>query len=146
MKMNNAFTFILFSLLIWTACAEDPKNNTEKEAHTRHTSTTLSVSSSKDTVNVQKVKPLIPEFPGGTAKLQEYVNQKINKSLGSSKVIVQFRLDEAGKVYEATCTACIPENEAIKKDAIAVIKSMPPWNLSDNEKMNQMERVQILQY
>lgn len=85
----------------------------------------------------QKVKifedyELMPSFPGGTAKLLEYINENIRypkeakDSCIQGKVIVTFMIEKDGSITEAKVAKGI--DSLLDAEAVRIVESMPKWS------------------
>ncbi len=73
----------------------------------------------------------MPEFPGGTKKMMEYLGKNVKfppaaKANGiSGKVYVNFTVGKDGKIRNIKILRGV--HDLLDKEAIRVIKAMPPW-------------------
>ena len=73
-----------------------------------------------------------PEFPGGATAIMQYIANNINypkeaaEKEVSGKVIVQFIINEEGKITTPTIIKSV--HPLLDKEAIVVIKNMPNWS------------------
>jgi protein TonB len=72
-----------------------------------------------------------PEFPGGNEALKKWLSKNLNYPAMASrmgiegKVVVQFTVDEAGKISDATVIE--PLHKLCDNEALRLVKSMPAW-------------------
>jgi protein TonB len=70
----------------------------------------------------------MPEYPGGSEALQEYISLNLKypalKEV-SGKVIVSFVVDKKGKVIDVKVKNEV--DAALAKEAIRLVKAMPLW-------------------
>jgi len=89
----------------------------------------------KDTVFITIDKA--PEFPGGMNALGQFFSDNIRypakarKNGEQGRVIVQFVIDETGKIIEVEIFHSV--SPALDKEAIRLIKSMPKWTPGEHE-------------
>ncbi len=75
----------------------------------------------------------MPEFPGGTAKLMEYLKRNIKYPQDAveggieGKVFVRFVVDKEGGINDATVLRGVPGGPMLDQEALRVVKSMPNW-------------------
>lgn len=73
----------------------------------------------------------MPEFPGGQAKMMEYLSKNIHypqeaiKNGVSGKVFVRFIVTEAGNIEDVEVVRRV--NPLLDREAVRVVKSMPKW-------------------
>ena len=73
----------------------------------------------------------MPEFPGGTKKMMQYLSKNVKfppaaKANGiSGKVYVNFTVGKNGKIRDIKILRGV--HDLLDKEAIRVIKAMPPW-------------------
>lgn len=78
-----------------------------------------------------KEEAIIPEFPGGEEKMTAYIADSLQypfiaqRTKTQGKVIVQFMVDTAGKVSNASIVRSA--DYYLNKEAIRVINAMPDW-------------------
>jgi len=81
--------------------------------------------------NVFIAVEIMPEFPGGTEALMQYLSNSIQYPKDAKekkiegKVFVSFIITELGKVSEVKILRGV--NESLDKEAIRVVKEMPDW-------------------
>jgi len=99
-----------------------------------------------DTSELYRVVPLMPQFPGGEAKMFKYFVENLDfPMLDSSEVIlgriiIQFVIDEDGKVRHAKVNSKVaPE---IARVFLEVINALPLW--TPGEKDGNRVRVQYV--
>ncbi len=74
---------------------------------------------------------VMAKFPGGDAACRKYLQknlkypQKAEMKGKEGRVIVKFVVDKKGKITQVE--AIRGENEALKKEAVRVVKKMPRW-------------------
>jgi protein TonB len=72
-----------------------------------------------------------PEFPGGNEALKKWLSKNLNYPAMASrmgiegKVVVQFTVDEQGKISDATVIE--PLHKLCDNEALRLVKSMPAW-------------------
>lgn len=103
-----------------------------------------------DRIDIKEFKPIIeeeekvdeteifvhaekmPEFPGGTAALFQFLNNNLKYPAPSrdngtqGRVIVQFVVDKDGSINDLVIVRSV--DPYLDKEALRVIKSMPKWN------------------
>ena len=73
----------------------------------------------------------MPEFPGGTAALMEYLRKNIRypsicrENNIQGKVIISFIVNKNGKIVEPEVVKTV--NPSLDKEALRVISTMPDW-------------------
>jgi protein TonB len=73
----------------------------------------------------------MPEFPGGQVELLKYLQKNLRYPAAArengieGKVVLQFVVDESGKISEIQTVRDIGGGCA--EEAIRVVRSMPPW-------------------
>lgn len=81
--------------------------------------------------NVFIAVELMPEFPGGTTAMMEYISKSLKypsdafEAKITGKVFVSFVINEKGKVTEAKVLRGI--GTSCDKEAIRVVNEMPDW-------------------
>lgn len=76
----------------------------------------------------------MPEFPGGTAKLMEFLKRNIRYPQDAveagieGKVFVRFVVDKQGGIRDVTVLRGVPGGPMLDKEALRVVKSMPLWS------------------
>ena len=76
---------------------------------------------------------LQPKFPGGDEAMTQFISDNLqypseDKRKGvSGKVVVEFQLDEEGRVAEAKAMSGSTGTKAMEAEALRVIKLMPNW-------------------
>jgi len=81
----------------------------------------------------EPVKDVIinPEFPGGMAECKKWLQKRLEYPAMASrmgiegKVIVQFTVDESGKISDATVVQSL--HKLCDNEALRLVKSMPAW-------------------
>jgi TonB family protein len=79
-----------------------------------------------------KATTIMPEFPGGEAKLMSYIADSIQYPFAAKqlktqgKVFVQFMVDKAGKVSDAKTVRRF--DYFLDKEAVRVVSTMPDWS------------------
>lgn len=74
---------------------------------------------------------VMPEFPGGYKALLSYLSKNVKypaiaqQNGIKGKVYVKFVVDEKGRIYNATIARGV--DQALNKEALRVINSMPLW-------------------
>ncbi len=75
-----------------------------------------------------------PAYPGGDAAMMKYLNDNINYPMSArdegmeGTVFIDFVVDENGNVIDVTAVDFVgDENQALKDEAIRLVKSMPKW-------------------
>jgi hypothetical protein len=70
----------------------------------------------------------MPSFPGGEARLVDYISKNLKRPRGSrpGMVFVNFLIDPKGKVLFPYVTKGI--NKECDKEAVRLIRNMPAWN------------------
>jgi protein TonB len=82
---------------------------------------------------LEPVKDVIisPEFPGGTDALMKWLNENLRYPAIASligiegKVVVEFTVDENGKISEVTVTESL--HKVCDREAIRLVNAMPDW-------------------
>lgn len=80
-----------------------------------------------DTVVSATPKEVLPEFPGGQAKLDEFIKSKLHpvKGLSGKKVIVYFVVEKNGQLNHVKVIKGLTVEA--NKEAVRVIKLLPKW-------------------
>ncbi|HOH74309.1 MAG TPA: energy transducer TonB [Paludibacteraceae bacterium] len=74
----------------------------------------------------------MPEFPGGEAAMNQFINRTIRYPVIAQengiqgRVVVQFVVNTDGKIVDVEVVRGV--EESLDKEAIRVVKAMPPWN------------------
>lgn len=74
----------------------------------------------------------MPEFPGGEAAMNQFINRTIRYPVIAQengiqgRVVVQFVVNTDGKIVDVEVVRGV--EESLDKEAVRVVKSMPPWN------------------
>lgn len=74
----------------------------------------------------------MPEFPGGEAAMSQFINRTIRYPVIAQengiqgRVVVQFVVNTDGKIVDVEVVRGV--EESLDKEAIRVVKAMPPWN------------------
>ncbi len=111
--------------LLALACAQKSERPAEEPAGT------ASVTAESDSAQVFDVVEQMPEFPGGSAELLDYLmeNLKYPKDAEESKtegrVIVTFVVDEEGRIVEPQVAKGV--SPSLDAEALRVVQSMPQW-------------------
>ena len=75
---------------------------------------------------------LMPSFPGGSAKLLEYINENLHypkeakDSCIQGKVVVSFTIERDGSITEAKVAKGI--DSLLDAEAVRIVESMPKWS------------------
>ena len=75
---------------------------------------------------------LRPSFPGGTAKLLEYINENLHYPKEAKdiciqgKVVVSFTIERDGSITEAKVAKGI--DSLVDAEAVRIVESMPKWS------------------
>jgi len=80
-----------------------------------------------------------PEFPGGFQALMRFLSDNIQypaeartrRNIQQGRVIVQFVIDETGKVVEVKVIESV--SPALDREAVRVVESMPNWTPGKHE-------------
>ncbi len=76
---------------------------------------------------------ILPQFPGGESKLQDFISANINYPTRAQKKgnvgtsYISFIVDETGAVANIRIFKGIPGCEACDEEAVRVVKQMPKW-------------------
>ena len=111
--------------LLALACAQKSERPAEEPAGA------ASVTAESDSAQVFDVVEQMPEFPGGSAELLDYLmeNLKYPKDAEESKtegrVIVTFVVDEEGRIVEPQVAKGV--SPSLDAEALRVVQSMPQW-------------------
>lgn len=76
----------------------------------------------------------MPGFIGGDSALQVYLSENIKypeearKKNAQGRVIIEFVMDEEGKVAQAEVKRSVENGASLDKEALRVIRNMPKWN------------------
>lgn len=74
----------------------------------------------------------MPEFPGGEAAMNQFISRNIRYPVIAQengiqgRVVVQFVVNTDGKIVDVEVVRGV--EESLDKEAVRVIKAMPPWN------------------
>ncbi|HOR40261.1 MAG TPA: energy transducer TonB [Paludibacteraceae bacterium] len=74
----------------------------------------------------------MPEFPGGEAAMNQFINRTIRYPVIAQengiqgRVVVQFVVNTDGKIVDVEVVRGV--EESLDKEAVRVVKAMPPWN------------------
>ncbi|NLK92073.1 MAG: energy transducer TonB [Bacteroidales bacterium] len=74
----------------------------------------------------------MPEFPGGEAAMSQFINRTIRYPVIAQengiqgRVVVQFVVNTDGKIVDVEVVRGV--EESLDKEAVRVVKAMPPWN------------------
>lgn len=74
----------------------------------------------------------MPEFPGGEAAMNQFISRNIRYPVIAQengiqgRVVVQFVVNTDGKIVDVEVVRGV--EESLDKEAIRVVKAMPPWN------------------
>lgn len=74
----------------------------------------------------------MPEFPGGEAAMNQFINRSIRYPVIAQengiqgRVVVQFVVNTDGKIVDVEVVRGV--EESLDKEAVRVVKAMPPWN------------------
>ncbi|NDV57582.1 energy transducer TonB [Bacteroides sp. 519] len=85
-----------------------------------------------DETEIFAIAEKMPEFPGGTAALFEYLNKSIKyptvaiETGTQGKVITQFVVDKDGSISDIQVVRSV--DPYLDKEAIRVIRAMPKWS------------------
>ncbi|WP_184545103.1 energy transducer TonB [Mucilaginibacter sp. FT3.2] len=73
------------------------------------------------------LKEVLPEFPGGQGKLDEFIKSKLHpvKGVSGKKVIVYFVVEKTGKLNHVKVIKGLTAEA--NKEAVRVIKLSPKW-------------------
>ena len=111
--------------LLALACAQKSERPTEEPVGTE------GVAAANDDAQVFEVVEQMPEFPGGSAELMDYLmnNLKYPKDAEESKtegrVIVTFVVDKEGRIVEPKVVKGV--SPSLDAEALRVVQSMPQW-------------------
>ena len=83
----------------------------------------------KSSTDVCSSDPGMPSFPGGTQKLNEFINQNIQDSIiqpGTfGRVFVNLAIDTSGSIKKISILHGV--NDAVDKEVLRVFSIMPKW-------------------
>ncbi len=74
----------------------------------------------------------MPEFPGGEAAMNQFINRTIRYPVIAQengiqgRVVVQFVVNTDGKIVDVEVVRGV--EESLDQEAVRVVKAMPPWN------------------
>ncbi len=74
----------------------------------------------------------MPEFPGGEAAMNQFISRNIRYPVIAQengiqgRVVVQFVVNTDGKIVDVEVVRGV--EESLDKEAVRVVKAMPPWN------------------
>ncbi len=74
----------------------------------------------------------MPEFPGGEAAMNQFISRTIRYPVIAQengiqgRVVVQFVVNTDGKIVDVEVVRGV--EESLDKEAVRVVKAMPPWN------------------
>ncbi len=146
MKTLLTCTLIVFAGL--TVYAQKPNTDTTRKSHrtvpiqateiVEPIDQTIGEDRQEDSNSVLMFAEQMPEFPGGQSAMQTYLNKYLSYPVEareegvSGRIIVRFVVGKDGKIREAKvmnsrCASGTKGCEALKKEALRVINSMPLW-------------------
>ena len=92
---------------------------------------TLLVAEEPETPFVGDIVEDMPEFPGGSQKLFEYLIENTHypeiaeKNGVQGRVVVTFMVEKDGRITEAKIAKSV--DQSLDEEAVRVVKSMPKW-------------------
>ena len=131
MKKELLFPVLASVSLLLAGCNANPQQTETAAPDASDTATETAAPAPTPTDSVYEVAEVMPEFPGGTQALFEFISKNLEYPQNAidgqieGRVIVQFVVDKAGKVDNIQVVRSI--DKMLDQAAIDVVRALPAW-------------------
>ena len=131
MKKELLFAALASVSLLLAGCNANPQQTETAAPDASDTATETAAPAPTPTDSVYEVAEVMPEFPGGTQALFEFISKNLEYPQNAidgqieGRVIVQFVVDKAGKVDNIQVVRSI--DKMLDQAAIDVVRALPAW-------------------
>lgn len=131
MKKELLFPVLASVSLLLASCNANPQQTETATPDASDTATETVAPAPMPTDSVYEVAEVMPEFPGGTQALFEFISKNLEYPQNAidgqieGRVIVQFVVDKAGKVDNIQVVRSI--DKMLDQAAIDVVRALPAW-------------------
>ena len=131
MKKELLFPALASVSLLLAGCNANPQQTETAAPDESDTATETAAPAPTPTDSVYEVAEVMPEFPGGTQALFEFISKNLEYPQNAidgqieGRVIVQFVVDKAGKVDNIQVVRSI--DKMLDQAAIDVVRALPAW-------------------
>lgn len=131
MKKELLFPVLASVSLLLAGCNANPQQTETAAPDESGTTAETAAPTPMPTDSVYEVAEVMPEFPGGTQALFEFISKNLEypqnaiDSQIEGRVIVQFVVDKAGKVDNIQVVRSI--DKMLDQAAIDVVRALPAW-------------------
>ncbi|MDM8267920.1 TonB family protein [Barnesiella viscericola] len=131
MKKELLFPVLASVSLLLASCNANPQQTETAAPDESGTTAGTAAPAPMPTDSVYEVAEVMPEFPGGTQALFEFISKNLEypqnaiDSQIEGRVIVQFVVDKAGKVDNIQVVRSI--DKMLDQAAIDVVRALPAW-------------------
>ena len=131
MKKELLFPVLASVSLLLAGCNANPQQTETAAPDESGTTAGTAAPAPMPTDSVYEVAEVMPEFPGGTQALFEFISKNLEYPQNAidgqieGRVIVQFVVDKAGKVDNIQVVRSI--DKMLDQAAIDVVRALPAW-------------------
>ena len=131
MKKELLFSALASVSLLLAGCNANPQQTETATPDASGTTAETAAPAPMPTDSVYEVAEVMPEFPGGTQALFEFISKNLEYPQNAidgqieGRVIVQFVVDKAGKVGNIQVVRSI--DKLLDQAAIDVVRALPAW-------------------
>lgn len=131
MKKELLFPVLASVSLLLAGCNANPQQTETAAPDESGTTAETAAPAPMPTDSVYEVAEVMPEFPGGTQALFEFISKNLEYPQNAidgqieGRVIVQFVVDKAGKVDNIQVVRSI--DKMLDQAAIDVVRALPAW-------------------